>query len=61
LYEILPEANATSALWGPLMRDVRRLPGFKDLVRDTGLVDYWRAYGWPDFCRPISDDDFVCQ
>jgi hypothetical protein len=21
---------------------MRRLPGFKDLVRDFGLVDYWR-------------------
>lgn len=47
-------------LWQPIMRDVRKLPGFKELVRTAGLVDYWRAYGWPDFCRPVSDD-FACE
>lgn len=46
-------------LWRPLMRDVRRLPEFKDLVRDLGLVDYWREFGWSEFCRPVGDD-FEC-
>jgi len=49
-------------LWWPLMRDVRRLPGFKDLVRKLGLAGYWRATGnWGDFCRPVGEDDFECQ
>ena len=53
-------------LWDKLMRDVRKLPGFKDLVRDMGLVDYWRETGkWSDFCHPISssngDNDFECE
>jgi TolB-like protein/DNA-binding winged helix-turn-helix (wHTH) protein len=52
--------EAMPILWQPLMRDVRKLPAFKDLVRTAGLVDYWRAYGWSDFCRPLSGDDFVC-
>ena len=26
-----------------------------------GLVDYWRARGWPDLCRPMGVDDFVCD
>ena len=46
-------------MWRPLHREMRRLPGFKDLVRDAGLVDYWRTTGhWGDYVRPVGDDDF---
>lgn len=48
-------------LWQPLMADVRKLPAFKQEVRDLGLVAYWRAYGWSDFCQPIGNDDFECR
>jgi serine/threonine protein kinase/TolB-like protein len=47
--------------WRPVMRDVWRLPGFKDFVRSRGFVPYWRKYGWSDFCRTTSGDDFECQ
>ena len=48
--------------WRPIHKGMRQLPGFKDLVRDLGLVDYWRTSGnWSDFCRPVGDDDFVCE
>jgi len=30
-------------------------PRFQALVRDTGLLDYWRAVDWPDLCRPLGD------
>jgi TolB-like protein/DNA-binding winged helix-turn-helix (wHTH) protein len=50
-----------AGLWQPLMRDVRKMPAFKDLVRELGLVDYWRAYGWSDFCHPIGEHDFACS
>jgi TolB-like protein len=46
--------------WLPLFEDVRRVPEFKDVVRDLGLVDYWREYGWPPFCRPLDGEDFSC-
>jgi hypothetical protein len=48
-------------LWRPVLSEVRQLAGFKELVRREGLVDYWRAYGWPDLCRPTADDDFECR
>lgn len=61
LAEVAPHLSPLNALWQPLMRDVRKLPAFKDLVRNIGLVDYWRAYGWSDFCHPVSAEDFVCE
>lgn len=48
------------ALWYPVMSEVRQLPEFKELVTELNLVEYWRAYGWADACRPLSDDDFTC-
>jgi len=49
------------AFWLPVMAEVRREPGFKALVRDVGLVEYWREYGWSDFCRPLAGEDFECS
>jgi TolB-like protein len=49
------------SLWRPILRDARKLPVFKDLVTKMGLVDYWRAYSWPDFCHPVGDKDFECN
>ncbi|MCH8336826.1 MAG: hypothetical protein IIC61_13190 [Proteobacteria bacterium] len=50
------------AIWRPIHKEMRRLPGFKDLVQNVGLVDYWRSTGnWGDFCKPIGDDDFECE
>jgi TolB-like protein/DNA-binding winged helix-turn-helix (wHTH) protein/tetratricopeptide (TPR) repeat protein len=48
-------------IWQPYMHDVRKLAGFQDLARDLGLVEYWREYGWADFCRPVDEDDFECE
>jgi adenylate cyclase len=46
----------------PIHKGMRQLPEFKDLVREFGLVDYWRATGnWGDFCHPVGEDDFVCD
>jgi hypothetical protein len=47
-------------LWMPVMSDMRRLPGFKDLVTELGLPPYWREYGWPEACYPVEADDFAC-
>jgi tetratricopeptide (TPR) repeat protein len=50
------------SIWRPVMKDVRRDPGFKQLVQEMGLVDYWRATGkWGVLCKPVSKDDFECH
>ena len=48
-------------IWDPGLAGVRKLPGFKQLMRDAGLVDYWRKYGWSDYCKPTTGDDFECH
>lgn len=51
----------TLVLWNPLLKDMRRLPGFKTLVSDLKLVDYWRSSGqWNEFCHPSEEGDFEC-
>ena len=52
---------ALHTLWRPNLRGLRTTPAFKDLVRDMGLVAYWRATGkWGDFCRPADGENFAC-
>jgi len=48
-------------IWQPVFREVRQLDEFKDYMREIGLVEYWREYGWPDLCRPSGADDFECR
>jgi len=60
LADVAPRLSHPGMLWQPLLRDVRKLPGFKNLVRDLGFVKYWRAYGWSDFCHSLGEEDFVC-
>jgi len=50
-----------TALWYPVMSEVRQLPEFKKFVTELNLVEYWRAYGWADACRPVGDNDFTCM
>jgi hypothetical protein len=46
-------------IWFPVQQQTRRLPGFKALVRNLELANYWRKSGkWGDFARPVGADDF---
>ena len=46
-------------LWQSPFKQVRLDPRFKDIVRELGLVDYWRETGkWGDIARPVGDNDF---
>jgi serine/threonine protein kinase/tetratricopeptide (TPR) repeat protein len=50
------------ALWLLPHSRVRTLPGFKALLREAGIVDYWRKTGkWGDACKPVGPDDFECR
>jgi len=45
----------------PSSAPVRKTKAFKDRLRSTGLLDYWRVRGWPDVCHPVGADDFACD
>src|SRR5205823_1640906 len=51
-------ATFIRSLFDPLHAPLRKTERFKAFVRKSGLVDYWRARGWPDHCRPVGADDF---
>jgi len=48
-------------VWLPEYAPVRKTERFKALMRKTGIVDYWKARGWPDLCQPVGTDDFACD
>ena len=51
-----------TSLWYPYATGLRSDPRFKEIVRERGMVDYWRASGeWGDFCKPMGTDDFECH
>jgi TolB-like protein/tetratricopeptide (TPR) repeat protein len=51
----------TWLFWLPLTSGLRETKDFRNLVDDMGMVDYWRQYGWNDYCRPTDEVDFVCS
>ena len=52
---------STLGLWHPTYEPVRKTQRFKTFARNAGLVDYWRMKSWPEVCRPVGADDFVCE
>ena len=62
LRAIGPTTQNLFAVWRPALRGVRRLPQFRNLVRDIGLLAYWKETGhWGDFCRLRGPEELVCR
>jgi TolB-like protein len=56
------EGPSVYPLWWPYESGLRSDPRFKAILRDLGLVDYFRTSGnWGDFCKPVGKDDFECH
>ena len=53
--------DAQIPIWHPDATGFRRTPYFKKLLRDGGSLEYWEVHGYPPQCRPLGDDDFVCD
>jgi tetratricopeptide (TPR) repeat protein len=48
---LLGPNSTIGAFFLPPWRNMRRDPRFMTLIRDTGLIQYWRETDrWPDFC-----------
>ena len=54
-------ARDTWMFWLPLTAHLRTTDEFKRIVNEMGMVDYWREYGWNDFCAPAEDKGFACS
>jgi adenylate cyclase len=52
---------STTWFWHPTYAAVRKTARFKKLAGDLGLIEYWRARGWPAQCRPVGAADFSCE
>ncbi len=48
-------------IWHPDYAPLRKTERFKIFARNAGLVDYWKARGWPPQCHPTTGDDFECS
>jgi len=47
--------------WLPLYSAVRKTERFRTLVRNAGLVSYWRKRQWADHCHPAGAAGFQCD
>lgn len=47
-------------LWTKDLAWLRRDPAFQDHLRESGILDYWRAHGFPEQCRPLGEGA-VCE
>ncbi|MEJ1963806.1 MAG: winged helix-turn-helix domain-containing protein [Gammaproteobacteria bacterium] len=57
-----PTTQSLFPMWRPALSEVRRQPGFEEIVRDAGLVDYWRASGnWGEFCLENAGGGVTCR
>jgi adenylate cyclase len=52
---------STTWFWHPTYAAVRKTERFKKVARDLGLVEYWRARGWPMQCHPVGANDLACD
>ncbi len=60
-YDVVPY-NA----WDVSSGGYRQSAQFKNAMRKTGIIDYWRTHGFPPQCRPVvskdgGKDDFKCE
>lgn len=44
-----------------LMSEYRSDPRTKAFLEELRLPEYWREVGWPEACRPLPNEDFVCN
>jgi len=50
-----------ASVWHASYAHLRKTERFKAFVRALGFDDYWRAKGWPEFCHPVTGNDFECN
>jgi TolB-like protein/Flp pilus assembly protein TadD len=59
-FDRIPTEIAFTNLFIPDAAVLRQHPRFRELVEESGLLDYWKQWGWADLCRP-EGDSFACD
>jgi TolB-like protein len=53
--------TTTIVAWDRYPAGWRNSPGMKLKLKNQGVVDYWRAHGFPTQCHPLGANDFNCD
>ena len=53
-------ANSLYGIWSPGNRDKLESPEMLRIFKQTGLFDYWKTHGNPDYCR-VAGDRLECN
>ena len=53
-------AEYAFVMWHPDGDEFRKTDLFKTVARESGVLDYWQARGFPSHCKPVGKDDFEC-
>ena len=60
-YETLEPFRFYPVWWLRMHEDFLTSPHRKRLIREHGVLDYWREVEFPPHCKPIGQDDFECS
>jgi len=47
--------------WTPNLKSVRQNPRYEQYLQKAGLIEYWDATTWPDWCKRNDDRRIVCR
>ena len=47
--------------WHPYGDEFRKTDVSKAVMRESGVLAYWQAHGFPPQCKAVGDDDFECR
>ncbi len=47
--------------WDVVYKGLRATPAFKKILEGFNVPAFWRERGFPPQCRPLGDDDYVCD
>jgi TolB-like protein len=50
-----------SPMWGESFRRFRQTEAFREIIRNAGVLAYWREHRFPPLCRPAGPEDFECD